>query len=169
MRTEYSPFVDTLGARFTHTPLVIGGAIDLAIASTGSLDLEVLYGGTGNPFFTTYAFNPNDRPRIVEVALFANFADGLLISSPIECALRLFNTAWGAGDDQSAVILPALNTWFDAEQFLIPADPLAGNQTLKAVSIIGTLRTDIIDAAFAGADVSFDLLVKVAHSYSLEV
>lgn len=184
--SSYNPKVDTFTATFTAAMPAPGVDLDLkaafgAAAAPGSLwvALADIPNGSGvSPVLgPTNCLEKDDSSWVVGIGLWANFADGFVqIGNLAQFALIAsdqLNLVSGAlQGTETWYNCPALN--FNSEQQAplntldgLPGTPITGRRVYARFGGVTLLDTSIIDPAFTGKEVIFQLRVQVIHSYSL--
>jgi hypothetical protein len=172
---SYSPFVSTLTyvhvAAATMTP---GTDIDIAATIPPGVVLSNIMTGSVNPNSSQFFFQPEDRPVLSEIALFANFADGLLPLDNgaagvggVRMSFQVTNIlAFTLGDIQR-VLVPALNAWFPVGIKLKPNVQAGPPRFFPLCIAEGLLDTTAVDASFTNMAVIFRIAMRFEHTYPL--
>lgn len=168
---KYSPYVSSLYALSNSVTLDPAVTIDLATLFPAGTLMNLMQAGTGNPTYSQYWFQAEDRPLLETVALWCNYADGLL---QIPIATRggaTFAVGYGegvapVGYDRASGILPALNTEFEIERSLTPFGDLTLPHVVQG-TMSGVLDPAIISTTVAGEKAVFSLIATFRHTFVL--
>jgi len=185
-RNKYNSIRET----FSSEPFY---ADTLSVKATPPADLVLLNTDMATPFLFPATsgnltalgqFNPNDQPRILEVGLFCNMADGLVyIDNPDDSthgpafALSLIQydgggVPIGGALDQFRFKVPELNQMFPVDYLCtgvqsraVTASYLRLNVAASSTSM--TFATISIDPAFAAKRIIFKPVMLIEHTFPM--
>jgi len=177
--------------------ITVGTDYDLDLENHVGRNYIVFNRGVGEGLSTVFGppriFEPEDRPVLRRAALWCNFADGFLATTPsISFALTLINVipdtnginlanAVQTVPNQNFIELPILNSYIDISRFIgVNTQTSLANITdsgglsdtcrfLYLSAITESWKTDIIDTAFDGQTPNFRIEVEVEHTFPLRV
>ena len=118
----------------------------------------------------------NDRIFVKRIALFCNFADGLLIDEnagvfDLRGYLRLEDSSVVPPPPSSLTSFffkfPALNTWYDVNSFLDDGVYPSGFRNLYCAVDSFNFRTDSVSTAYNGEKANFCFMAETEHTFDL--